>query len=343
MLRSLKTTVSCVALAFAVSNIALAADHVTMMPASLPAASTPSSSAPAANTNQETTAANIKVANNSQDQTAEKRKQITAEAIAAVGETRNALNALDEGKKDDALAALEKTTGKLEIILARDPQLVLAPTNVSEVTTSIIADTDKVRQFRREAQRLLDDGQVQAARHLLQGLASETVIRVTNIPLGTYPDAIKQAAKLIDDGKQDDAKKVLQTALNTLVVTDTIIPLPVAATQNMLVDAQKLAEKKDRNVDENQKLNDLLTASRSQLEYAEALGYGTRQDFKDLYAQLDNIKVKTSNGKSGLGFFDKITPSLAVLFQSNQSSNGGSSLDSEPVAAQPTPAKTITN
>jgi len=340
MLRSLKTTASCIALAFALSNVAMAADHMTMVPASAPSA--PSSSAPVVNTNQQTTAANAKVADNNQDQTAEKRKQITAEAIAAVGETRNALKALDEGKKDDALAALEKTTGKLELILARDPQLVLAPTNVNEVTTSVIADTDKVRQFRREAQRLLDSGEVQAARHLLQGLASETVIRVTSIPLGTYPDAIKQAAKLIDDGKQDDAKKVLQTALNTLVVTDTIIPLPVAATQDMLKDAQQLAEKKDRSVDENKKLSDLLTASRSQLEYAEALGYGTRQDFKDLYAQLDGIKAKTSDGKSGTGFFSSITDSLSGLLQ--RSSQTVATDQPAPASAAPhAPAKTNAN
>lgn len=313
MLRSLKTTASCIALALAVSNAAIAADTMNMVPAAPAAAQSGSTTATA--TNSQSTAANAKVANQNQDQTAEKRKQITAEAIAAVNETRNALKALDEGKNDEALEALEKTTGKLELILARDPQLTLAPTNVNEVTTSVLADTDKVRQFRREAQRLLDDGQVQAARHLLQGLASETVIRVTNIPLGTYPDAIKQAAKLIDGGKQDDAKKVLQTALNTLVVTDTIIPLPVAATQAMLKDAQQLAEKKDRSVDENKRLSDLLTASHGQLEYAEALGYGTRQDFKDLYAQLDSIKAKTSDGKSGTGFFSSITDSLSGLLE----------------------------
>jgi len=337
MLRSLKTTVSCIALALAVSNAAQAADHMNMAPAPSPVQLTSES---AANTISQSTAANAKVAENNQDQTAEKRKQITAEAIAAVGETRNALKALDEGKKDDALAALERTTGKLELILARDPQLALAPTNVNEVTTTVLADTDKVRQFRREAQRLLDAGQVQAARHLLQGFASETVIRVTNIPLGTYPDAIKQAAKLIDDGKQDDAKKVLQTALNTLVVTDTIIPLPVAATQNMLVDAQKLAEKKDRSVDENNKLNDLLTASRSQLEYAEVLGYGTRQDFKDLYAQLDDIQAKTSNGKSGTGFFDHITDTLSTLLRSNQSAAAN---QSAATAQNQQPSKTSAN
>jgi hypothetical protein len=253
---------------------------------------------------------------------ADKRKQITAEAMAAVGETRNALKALDDGKKDEALSALERTTGKLELILARDPQLTLAPTNVSQITTSILADAAKVRQIRTTAEKLLCAGQVQAARHLLETLASETVISVSNIPLGTYPDAIKQAAKLIDDGKQDDAKKVLQTALNTLVVTNTIIPLPVAATQSLLKDAEMLAEKKDRSVDENKKLNDLLTASRTQLEFAEALGYGTRYDFKNLYAELDTIRSKTSNGKSGTGFFEDITHSLTGLFQTNQQASG---------------------
>jgi hypothetical protein len=341
MLRSLKTTASCIALAFAVSNVALAADHMNMAPASAPAQT---SSAPASNTNQQSAEANAKASNDTQQQMAEKRKQITAEAMAAVSETRNALKALDEGKKDEALAALEKTTGKLELILARDPQLTLAPTNVSEITTSIMADAARVRQIRTTAEELLVAGQVQAARHLLEALASETVISVSNIPLGTYPDAIKQAAKLIDDGKQDQAKTVLQTALNTLVVTNTVIPLPVVATQSLLKDAETLAEKKDRSVDENKKLNDLLVASRTQLEFAEVLGYGTRQDFKDLYAELDTIRSKTSDGKSGIGFFGDITHSLTGLFQTSQQGNGNQPTPSQPAAAaQQAPAKATTN
>lgn len=341
MLRSLRTTASCIALAFAVSNVALAADHMTMVPASAPAASARSNNAPAANTNQQSADANNKVVNDTQQQMAEKRKQITAEAMAAVAETRNALKALDEGKKDEALAALEKTTGKLELILARDPQLTLAPTNVSEITTSIMADAAKVRQIRSTAEELLVAGQVQAARHLLEALASETVISVSNIPLGTYPDAIKQAAKLIDDGKQEDAKKVLQTALNTLVVTNTIIPLPVVATQSLLKDAETLAEKKDRSINENKKLNELLTESRTQLEFAEALGYGTRQDFKGLYTQLDTIRSKTSDGKSGTGFFGDITHSLKDLFQTSQQASGNQEAPRQPAAAlQQAPSKT---
>jgi hypothetical protein len=308
MVRSLKTTVSCIALALAVPYAAIAAD----LPTATSGAATPQTQ------NAIAAKANNKVAQQQQIQTAEKRKQITAEAMAAINETRNALMALDAGKKDDALAALERATGKLELILARDPSLTLAPTNVAAETVSVMADVDKVKAMRAEAQHLLDDGQVQAARHLLDGLASETVISVSNIPLATYPAAIKQAVRFVDAGKLDAAKETLQTALNTLAIKQTIIPLPVVASQQMLAEAEKLSVKTNRTDDENKKLDGLLASARTQLEFAEALGYGTHQDFKGLYAQLDDIKSKTSNGQSGNDFFEKIKSSLSDLVKSNQ-------------------------
>ena len=258
---------------------------------------------------------------NVQDKEAEKRKLITSEAMSAVSETKIALKALDDGKKDDALAALERATGKLDIILARDPKIALAPMNVSEVTTAILADEAKVMELRMTAERLLAAGQVQLARHILQGLASETVISVSNIPLGTYPDALKQAAKLVDDGKPEEAKKVLQTALNTLVVTNTVIPLPIVATQEFLQNAKQLAENPKRSVDENKNLSDDLTGARKQLAYAEALGYGTKSDFKNLNDQLTEIEDKTEDGKSGTGFFTNIESFLSSLVASSQSAD----------------------
>lgn len=308
MLRSLQATVSCIVLAFAVPYVAIAKDTAK-----------PSDASPVVQGKSLGTAkANSTAEQQKQAQTAEKRKQITAEAMSAVSETRNALKALDDGKKDDAISALERATGKLDIILARDPKLALAPNNVTAITIEVNADIDKVKAIRKEAQKLLDNGEVQAARHMLEGLASETVINVSNIPLATYPDAIKKAAKLVDEDKSDEAKKVLQTALNTLVITQTIIPLPVADTQELLREAEKLAEKADRKTDDNKRLTDLLTQAHKNLEFAEALGYGTKQDFKDLYAQLDQITDKTRNGKSGTGFFAEIKSFLSGLINSSQ-------------------------
>ena len=248
----------------------------------------------------------------------EKRKQITSEAMDAIQETRNALKWLDENDKDKAIKALERATGKLDLILARDPSLALAPNNATEATYDLYANLGQVKAARKKAERLLAEGKVQDARQILDALRSEIVIRVSNIPLATYPEAIKKAVKFIDDGKTDKAKETLQTALDTLVVTDHIIPLPVVAAQDDLSGAKKLSENKSRSADENKKLSQLLSDARSHLEFAQALGYGTAQDFKDLYGELDTIKDKTFGGKAGMGFFKDVEASLSKLFESIQ-------------------------
>ena len=158
------------------------------------------------------------------DQAAEKRQEIFEEATAAINETKKALNALDEKNKEEALAALEQASGKLTIILGRDPELALAPADVNMITVDILADIKEVEELRDEIKEALDDGRLQEARHLINDLASETVISVASIPLATYPAAIKETAKLIDENKLEDAKQALLNALDTIVITDTIFP-----------------------------------------------------------------------------------------------------------------------
>jgi hypothetical protein len=262
--------------------------------------------------------AKASVAQNVANQAAEKRNMTLLEATAALRETENALGALDKGKKKDALKSLEIATGKLELILARDPKLALAPTGVSVTTQQILASPDEVKKARKAAQKLLDDGDVQEARRLLSSLASETIISVTNIPLATYPAAIKDAVRLIDQEKVEEAKRVLQTAMSTLAITNTVIPLPVVDAQQILKTAESLAEKKERKAEDNEQLSKLLKEARTQLEFAQVLGYGKKKDFKDLYAQLDEIEKNTDDGKSGTGFFAKIKTSISELLKSNQ-------------------------
>ena len=107
------------------------------------------------------------------DQAAEKRKKITADAVTAVNETKNALKLLDEDKTDEALAALERATGKLELILTRDPTLAMAPVDVEVVTYDLLASLDIVKSIIHDAENYLEDGGIQKARPLVAGLASE--------------------------------------------------------------------------------------------------------------------------------------------------------------------------
>ena len=243
--------------------------------------------------------------------TSENRQKIVEEAVAALNETKNALAALDANKKAEAIAALGKVVGQLEIIIAREPELAFAPIDVRVTTHDLYASLKTIELAKKEAEDLLEDGEVQKARILLKDLASEIVISVVNLPLATYPDAIKAVIPLIDKDKFDEAKAALQAALNTLVVTTHVIALPVIRAEQMLIEAEKLAETEKRSDKDNKILSDLLQNARVQLEMAAALGYGDKKEYKDFYKQIEEIEKKTDDGKSGKGFFDKVKHSLS--------------------------------
>jgi len=262
----------------------------------------------------ESQAVQTQVEQSSADKVAEQRKKITEDAVAAIEQTQKALQALNDGKTDEATKALEVATGKLELVLARDPKLALVPVDVSMVTYDLFADVDTVKAAIKEAKDLLDDGKVQEARSLMGNLASEVVISTTSIPLATYPDAIKAISPLLDKGETGKAKLALQAALNTLVVTTDVVPLPLLRSQHMLAAAEKLAENEKRSEEDNKKLDNLLKAADEELKLAEVLGYGTKKDFAPLHKQISEIKDKAAGGKGGKGWFDELKAKLSELF-----------------------------
>jgi hypothetical protein len=255
-----------------------------------------------------------------QEQSEAKRKTLMADATAALAETQGALKLLDNGRKKEAVDALERATGKLDIILAHDPSLTLAPAGISVVTIDLQGGPEAAKHLREHAEELIRQGRIQEARPILKNLASETVVTVANLPLATYPAAIKDAVRAIDDNKIDAAKAILQTALNTQVLTETTIPLPVVYAGQSLKEAESLSEKKDRSPDENIRLKASLDKARRQLEFAQALGYGTKRDFDKFYQQLNEVEEKTAGSKSGTGLFAKLKASIADFMKSSQNS-----------------------
>ncbi len=234
------------------------------------------------------------------------REKIIQEAIAAVSRTSKAIRALDRGDKDQALEELATAIGKLELITTAYPELALAPLDVQLVTHDLAGSVEEVEKAIAKARDLLDDGRVQDARLLLRDLASEVVIRTVNVPLATYPDAIKAVVPLIKDGKVKEAKAALATALSTLVVVDHVIPLPVLRAEAALADAKALAANAKRKPEEAKKLADLLAAARTQLELAEVLGYGEKDAFKPFYDDIAAIEKATKGGGTEQGLFDSL-------------------------------------
>ncbi|MBH3472699.1 YfdX family protein [Pseudomonas putida] len=247
-------------------------------------------------------------------QAADKRKQVLDEAVSALALTKSALAALDEKESARALATLAEVTGKLELIVAREPTLALAPVDVRTIVHDLFANTETVEAMTDEALDALKHGEVQRARRVLALLASEIVIAVTNIPLATYPAAVKSVVPLIDQGKIEEAKAALQLALGTLVETLSVIPLPILRAKLLVKRAETLTEDGQRSEASGERLQDLLNEARQQLDMAELLGYGKKKDFEPLYSELKKVKEKTAGGGSGKGWLDEIKARLSKLF-----------------------------
>ena len=263
-----------------------------------------------------TEAVESEVREEAQAQTVDRRERILREAIDALSGTKDALLALEEGRTDDALDALAMTTGRLQLIVARDPALMLAPTDVAVIERDILGSPEAIKRMIRRAEDALEEGRIQEARGILSGLGSEIVLSVTSLPLATYPDAIKAIAPLIDEGMIEEAKAGLQAALNTLIVTDHVLPLPMLRADALLAQAEELAEQEDRSDEDNALLANSLSAARNQLEMAELLGYGQADEYEGLYAQIDRIEAQTEGGRSGTGFFTSIKRSMSDLWSS---------------------------
>ena len=246
-----------------------------------------------------------------QTEAGKQRGTIIKEAVAALAQTKNAIIALEKKDKQAALDALAMVTGKLDIIIAREPDMANAPIDVRVETYDLISSVDMVKKAVKTAQDLLDDGEVQLAREILIGLVDEIDLIVTSIPLASYSDGIKAVAKLVDEEKFEEAQEAIYELLSTLVVTRNVIPLPILRAEELLKKADELAAKKDRTAEENKQLAALLADTRSQLEMAEVLGYGDKKQYKEFYRQIKEIEKKTEGGKFGKGFMDKLKKSLA--------------------------------
>lgn len=244
-------------------------------------------------------------------QLAERRQAMMAEAHAALDETNKALLALDEKNSQDALDALARATGKLELLVARDPELALAPIDVSLVTHDLYATPEAIRTARSKAGKFLKEGKVQEARSILAGLASEIVIRVTNLPLSTYPEAIKAVSPLIDAGKIDEARSALQAALHTVVITDQVISLPVIRASAALDEAQSLTEGKTVADEKKEEVKNLLDSARRNLEMAELLGYGTKEEHKRFRQDMADLQKKIGEDAATAGNFARLRKSLS--------------------------------
>ena len=180
------------------------------------------------------------------------------------------------------------------------------------ITHDLLSTLEAIDDAKKEAQKALKNNEIRTARRLIGELGSEIIIRVSNIPLATYPGAIKAVVPLIDNGKKDEAMAGLQQRLilRNYRSHNSFAP---GGTQEILKKSETLVEKPKRTKEQNDSLALLLDNAKYQLNMAEALGYGNKKEYKPFYEQISKIEEKTKGGKSGHGYFDTLYQSIREL------------------------------
>ncbi len=271
------------------------------------------SDVPAAKENKEATSKTAEAARHKPSKMnllKEKDKQLVMEAAEAVNETKKALDALERNLPGEALADLEVVSGKLHAVLAKDPALKEVPIDADAILLEFEGNLEAVQTTSNKAKELIENHQLQAARQLLDELASEIRISVTTLPLEAYPDAIEKTAALIVAGKTLEAKAQLYDVLNLLMTTTEVYPLPLLTAEETLTEAYRLEHTSDlAKEDSRKRVLSLADETSDQLKLAEALGYGGKDDYKPLYQGVQALKDTVHTNKFR-GEWDKLHKAL---------------------------------
>ena len=250
---------------------------------------------------------------NKQKLLAEKVQALINEAKGALSATQQALISLENNDAKGAKLLLEDVLTKLDILLTEHPAMVLVPADAEVDVLDYEGDVKSVEKAVKQADALLDSGQLQGAKRILAELASELRITTVSIPLGTFPTAIKATIAQIDAQKNSEAKQILEDVLSTLVEQTEIIPLPVLRAETFLSNASEAEHKEDMSkADSRAEVLKYTNLAKDQLKIAELLGYGTKDDFSLLYTVIDDIKNEMHTEKSA-ATWEKIKKTLADL------------------------------
>lgn len=243
----------------------------------------------------------------------EKDQQIVKEAAEAVSSVHEALETLSRNDSKKAFFTLQTASEKLDALMAKQPALALVSADIEVDVSDFQGDAETVKKAISEADDLLENGKVQAARQILAELASEIRIATVSMPLSSFSTAIKNAIARVNNGETKEAASLLNEALNTLVETVEIIPLPFLRAEALLNEASDLEHKKDLSKEKSREEVLALTESaKDQLKFAELLGYGDKDDFKRLYVEIDDIKETLHSTRSAVTW-KKIKQKLAEL------------------------------
>jgi hypothetical protein len=229
-------------------------------------------------------------------------KTIDKEAVAAIAETEKAIQDIAANKTDEALAAIERATGKINILLARNPANALIPVSSEvDIIDTAPRDSATILELAKDASKAVDDKDFPSARVLLHALMSEIRVRTYNLPLATYPTALQDAARFLDQKKTKEANAVLLIAINTLLAIDRVTPIPLVLARDAINEAQAQRQK-DKNAAQS-----ALERARSELQRSKELGYASNDpEYASLNNDISNLEKQLKGEGDTMSVFSKL-------------------------------------
>jgi hypothetical protein len=247
-------------------------------------------------------------------QAEEKTNQaLVPDAITAIKETRNAVEALSKGQQQEALTAIERAIGKLDILLANHPEEALLPVDFNiQVIDLAPLDIKLIKEMSSTAEQFMKSKDYPNSRLILDILRSEIHIRISSLPLALYSTALKRSAALLEEKKTDESNAVLLSALNTLVIRDQILPLPLINAEIMIKAAEKEYEK-----DKGMALK-LIASVRHEIERLKELGYRTKSkgdQYNSLEKAIQEFEKQLKTDKNVTSPFGFLSAKLKALLK----------------------------
>ncbi|HEY4050049.1 MAG TPA: YfdX family protein [Acidobacteriaceae bacterium] len=255
-------------------------------------------------------------------------KKLDKAAIAAIEQTVQAIDSIGANKTAEALELIEKATGKVNTLLARNPELTLVPVSVEAlIIDSAPRDIDEIRKLADAADAAVSRDDFPAARVLLGALRSEIRVRTYNLPLGIYPTALQEAARLLDQNSQA-ASRALLDALNTLVAVDQVTPIPILVAQEAINKVQTRTQE-DKNA-----AREILEAAQLELDRAKALGYaGQDPEYAALKNDISNLKKQLKGNEDTSSGFSKLKARLDAFLKRHSDRSTSSKSEKSPTKA----------
>jgi hypothetical protein len=234
------------------------------------------------------------------------KEKLVDEAVIVIDETKKAIDFIKQGNKEDALAAIERATGKTDILIARHPEDALLPVDYAvEIIDTAAKDLIKIRKIILASQVALENKDYPEARLLLNMLRSEINVHTYHLPLAAYPNFLKEAASLLDQSKTDESNKLLVNALNTLIDIIKVHPLPIINAEGMIKDAEDNVEK-----DQDKALS-LIANARQELLRAKELGYaGKAPEYASLDKSMNDLEKRIKSKSNSTSIFLEIKNKL---------------------------------